>query len=234
MSIDSQHDLTFLQSVTPTHPDSHLFLQFVVDDMRQRGFDIPVYLPVADTDWIGYDRQFVQHYLRHVSTLCGIAELQRRNTAALTEDVIATSDAAQARIAELAANVSSLQDRIDVLNAAHANVVASLNEARSRHASDIEYLSEQLMEEATNRNWCSDYDRFVTRVNERLLHELQPRERQYEIEATFVVTARTTIMATSYDDAQEQASSLDYDFRGYRNWTVEDVSGPDDVNVSES
>ena len=100
MSNDSQHDLTFLQSVLPTHPHSHLFLQFVVDDMQQRGIDIPTYLPISSEIWGPVDREFIQHYLRHVSTLCGIAELTRRNTAQLSDDVIATSDAAQARIAE--------------------------------------------------------------------------------------------------------------------------------------
>ena len=69
---------------------------------------------------------------------------------------LATLDLAddQARIAELAENVSQLQDRIDVLQATHANVVASLNEARSRHQSDIEYLSEQLMEEVCGWENC--------------------------------------------------------------------------------
>lgn len=243
MSIDSQHDLTFLQSVLPTHPDSHLFLQMVIDDMRQRGFEIPTYLPIANDNWGAIDRQFVQHYLRHVATLCGIAELQRQNVTGQTDEAAqAASDEAQARIATLAQTVSELQDRIDILDAAlvtaqtrHNDAQTRLNEALARHQSDMAYLSEQLLEEATNRNWCSDYDKFVTRVNGTLLYELQPREREYEVEATFTITARTTVTASSYDDAHDQANSLDYDFRGYGNWSVEDVvDGPSDINVSES
>ena len=71
----------------------------------------------------------------------------------------------------------------------------------SKARSDWALLNERLNAEAVNRGWCSDYDRCVEDWNgEFQVLELQPREREYEVEATVTATWTVRYTVTERDD----------------------------------
>lgn len=81
--------------------------------------------------------------------------------------------------------------------------------SRRNHQSDIKIIGEALIEEADNRGWCDDYDKFVNSLNSRLSVGLEERNHDYEVTATFIVTVSTTINARDEDDANDQAGDMD-------------------------
>jgi hypothetical protein len=81
--------------------------------------------------------------------------------------------------------------------------------SRRNHQSDIKMIGEALIEEANNRGWCDDYDKFVGSLNGRLSITLEERSHDYEVTATFIVTVSTTISARDEDDANDQAGDMD-------------------------
>jgi hypothetical protein len=62
-----------------------------------------------------------------------------------------------------------------------------LAEAEERHAQDLATISEILGNEAVEREWCSEYESVVTKINRSISGELQPCRDQ---EATVSVTVR--------------------------------------------
>ena len=73
----------------------------------------------------------------------------------------------------------------------------------------IQELKDALIEEANERDWCDMYDKFVSRLNSQLIVNLEEREREYEVQATFIITVSTTIKARDEDDANDQAGDMD-------------------------
>lgn len=194
--------------------ESPLFLSVVIDDIRRRGGYVPSPLPTSYSDVSNAGPTFLGLYLETVHTMCDIAVVQYNQY----EDRLAT-----------AAHVNdSLNDRLTALN-------NELRQAEAAHQSDIDIIGEELTSEAENRAWCSDYDRFVTRVNGRITRDLPLRMKSYDIDCTVTLTLSATVQATSYDDAHEQVSNMDFDCRAYGSeWSITDIGSFDDVNVSES
>jgi hypothetical protein len=83
------------------------------------------------------------------------------------------------------------------------------NNSRGNHKDDVRRISEALIEEADARGWCSDYDKFVEKLNSRLTVALETREREYEVSATYILKVSTKITARDIDDANDQAGELD-------------------------
>jgi len=81
--------------------------------------------------------------------------------------------------------------------------------SRTNHRNDIKMISDALIEEANERDWCDMYDKFVSRLNSQLIVDLEEREREYEVQATFIITVSTTIKARDEDDANDQAGDMD-------------------------
>lgn len=194
--------------------ESPLFLNVVIDDMRRRGMYVPSPLPTSYSDAVLAGPTFLGYYLETVHTMCDIAVIQYNQY----EDRLATA----------AHTSESLNERL-------TSLADALRQSQSDHQSDIDIIGEELTSEAQSRSWCSDYDRFVVRVNNRITRELPPRLRTYEVDCTVVLTLSTTVEATSYDDAHDQVGNMDFDCRAIGGqWSITDIGSFDDVNVSES
>lgn len=92
----------------------------------------------------------------------------------------------------------------------------------------INTVSERLIEEANNRNWCSDYDDIVDEVNAKSgmpgVIMLREREQEYtfdvRIEARVNVTTEVKIMARSQEHAEDLISQ---DVESYLEESVSDM-----------
>lgn len=78
-----------------------------------------------------------------------------------------------------------VQARIDALGQTHENLRREL----ASRDSAIRMIGEALREEAEERDWCSEYDEFVKKLNERLPNGVELPTRQREFRVSFVVTA---------------------------------------------
>lgn len=81
--------------------------------------------------------------------------------------------------------------------------------ASAAHQSDIDTISEALIEEASRRGWCADFDTFVASLNEDLNLPLRERRKAYTVTATYTVTVEVTVdAAEDEDDACDQARDM--------------------------
>ena len=123
--------------------------------------------------------------------------------------------------------------------------VQTLRTRADTYATDFSIVGEALMQEAENRNWCDEYDRFAENVNGHTsLLDLPVREQEYEVVVTgtaivswshnITVTARSADNAiemvendhSMYFDLDEVATdALNY---GY-GWDSNEI---DDVNIN--
>ena len=75
-----------------------------------------------------------------------------------------------------------------------------------RHQEDFAKVAAALLEEAVSREWCSDYDEFVTNVNADLrFNELTTRAKTWDVKHEYSVVISGTIIASSQDDADRLA-----------------------------
>jgi hypothetical protein len=106
--------------------------------------------------------------------------------------------------------------------------------SRRNHRNDIKMISDALIYEANERAWCDAYDKFVVKLNHKLCIELNEREREYEVTATYTLKVSTTITATNIDDANDKAAELslgdyncsivgDYDDIEYEDHEIEEA-----------
>jgi hypothetical protein len=83
-------------------------------------------------------------------------------------------------------------------NTAHYRMLAN------EHQQDFKTFADALLEEAENRGWCADYERFAERVNDSLLHnEVPHRTKQYTVTNTYTVTVSYTVEMRDEDEAIE-------------------------------
>lgn len=111
--------------------------------------------------------------------------------------------------------VTRLRSEVEMLQAEATRLREHISNISSRHSRDIALIGGVLQEEAENRDWCSDYDDIVDRLNSDLHVELPVRETEHEVEVTGTVTVSfsTYISLTARanadeDDLQEQAQDL--------------------------
>jgi len=77
-----------------------------------------------------------------------------------------------------------------------------------RHRTDFEIVAKALLEEAMSRDWCSDYDTFVTNVNADLrFNELTSRAKTWNVRHEYSVVIIGTVIASSQDDADRLAQA---------------------------
>lgn len=81
---------------------------------------------------------------------------------------------------------------------------------------DFRIVSNALLKEAEERDWCSDYNKFVAEVNETLnIMQLETLEKEYEVEVeltrTQTVTAYVRMTATSAEEAEQLTEHLSFD-----------------------
>ena len=137
--------------------------------------------------------------------------------------------------------VASLKSALVVAKSSAETYEARSNKSRESHERDIELIGNALLEEAKDREWCSQYDEFITDLNKLLSVELKTREKEYEveIEVTQKRTQRVTVTITA--GSEEHAKELINDdpsnyYEGEINdydWEVEDEDS-DIVDVTEA
>jgi hypothetical protein len=96
----------------------------------------------------------------------------------------------------------------------------------NEHQADFTTFAEMLLEEAENRGWCSDYERFATNVNAKLLHnEVPHRTRQYTVTNTYTVTVSYTVETRDEDYAIDYVqNNISAPAFRCNTWDVIDVS----------
>lgn len=84
------------------------------------------------------------------------------------------------------------------------------NTIRKHYESDIQMIGEALLEEAEDRGWCDDFDKFVSRLNDKLFTSLVERVKTYTITKKYMVTVSTTVTTTP-DKIQDEMDAYDLD-----------------------
>ncbi len=116
--------------------------------------------------------------------------------------------------------VSALEDQVKELRDRWLAEVA-------RHEKNMTIISDRLLQEANERDWCDIYDDVIEDINARLDNaELKTRERDYVVSHTITVTRSRTIRAASEGRVQDYLSDDDeYDLDSYvfegGAWTVD-------------
>jgi hypothetical protein len=122
-------------------------------------------------------------------------QAEQMTTLALVNMVNALEESLAARTGELQnmdVELSHTMATLTTRNADLANVRRQVEMAREAHRHDIDTISKALTEEARARDWCSEYDRFLEKVNRDLNIDLAPRPRKYR------VTTRITLDIDHY------------------------------------
>ena len=81
--------------------------------------------------------------------------------------------------------------------------------SRRNHRNDIKMIGDALIKEADERDWCDIYDKFVSNLNGKLCIDLESREHEYVVSATYLLKVSTTITARNIDDANDKAAELE-------------------------
>lgn len=103
-------------------------------------------------------------------------------------------------------------------------------EGREKHERDIRIIGEALIEEAEERDWCSQFDDFIEKVNNELSVELPLRQHEYDVEMlitqTRTQTVTVTVTARNTDEARrlvedDPSNHFDGHISDY-DWDIED------------
>ena len=105
--------------------------------------------------------------------------------------------------------VQELKDELARVDGERSYYHRTTTSTVERHKQDIRFISEALIAEAETRGWCSEYDKFIEKLNQRLVQKLQEREHEYVVSATYLLKVSTTIKATDIDDANDKAAELE-------------------------
>jgi hypothetical protein len=138
------------------------------------------------------------------------------------EDLLVATPIAHANA--IRSKVAGLRNDLDAAHAERAalqpvidGLTAQRDEARSATRSAVDHLERvrlAMIEEAENRDWCADFDRFLDRL------DLAPRERTEEVSLTVTLTVQVTVereITWTGDDAardsavEEAIDNLDAD-----------------------
>jgi hypothetical protein len=136
--------------------------------------------------------------------------------------------------------IASLKSNLTVMTVDRDNNKTMRFEGRQKHERDIELIGNALLEQAKDRDWCSQYDEFITDLNKELSVELKTREKEYEVEIEVtrkqVQKVTVTITANDEDHARElindDPSNYYEDQINNYDWDVEDEDS-EIVDVTE-
>lgn len=112
----------------------------------------------------------------------------------------------QREIEFLKASLNQVAAERDRVGEQNSSLRAQLDRALSAHRADIATIGESLISEANDREWCSEYDEIVDKINRSLTVELPLREREHTV--TVTVTLEITVMARDEDHAHTLAQEI--------------------------
>lgn len=77
----------------------------------------------------------------------------------------------------------------------------------SQLRTDFDIIAKELFDESVRRQWCSEYEDFVAKVNDATTNlKLITRDREWNVEHVYTVRVRGTVTAFNYDDAVGRAN----------------------------
>ncbi len=89
-----------------------------------------------------------------------------------------------------------------------AQAMYDANKAKANMQSDIDLIAEMLETEATDRNWCEEYDTFIDHFNNKSkIAYIEPRSNDYEVEVELELTIR--IKTSAYTSARNSDEAVD-------------------------
>lgn len=89
-----------------------------------------------------------------------------------------------------------------------------LRAAEDAHRADIAAIGQALIAEADERDWCTEYDDFVERLNEKLNVELAIRMKAWEVIVPMLVRVRVAEARTP-DEAVDRAGEIAVDLESW-------------------
>lgn len=120
-------------------------------------------------------------------------------------ELLGEAPAQEPRPSEETGIITDLQQQVERLTRERDQA----RESAQAYSADFAAVGEALMEEAIQRDWCSEYDEFVDRVNSQTKRlDLPIREQEYEVEVTVsgYIETTTTVTVTAY--SQENADKM--------------------------
>lgn len=89
-----------------------------------------------------------------------------------------------------------------------AQLLYDTNKAKMNYQSDINLIGEMLETEATDRNWCEEYDTFIDHFNDKSkVAYIEPRSNDYDVEVELEFTIR--VKASAYTSARNADEAVD-------------------------
>ena len=107
--------------------------------------------------------------------------------------------------------------------------VSKLQVSNNNYSSDIELIGDMLQNEAENRNWCEEYDRFIDGFNDKSkIAFIPPRSHDYyvDVEVEYTIRVRDVV----YTSARNEDEAVDY----VRDMSVDDMNIDLDYMLSNS
>lgn len=105
-----------------------------------------------------------------------------------------------------AATIADLHAKLASAAMREGDLSFRLNEAQRRHRADIATIGDCLLSEAEDRQWCSDYDDIVEKLNANLYGDLPVRKRDYTVRVS--VQVDIDVSAANEDEARELAKEI--------------------------
>ena len=130
-------------------------------------------------------------------------------------DLAENPHAGNLSVYELTRQIHELQAQVLRQRAVIKDLNSTITDWEIDSANTMELISDTLNEEASERNFCSEWDQIVKSLNERLpsTHQLTGREREYTVSWTESYTVNVdrceTVTAANPDEAREQCEEMD-------------------------
>lgn len=88
------------------------------------------------------------------------------------------------------------------------NLRKLLSESKANHQKDIETIGNALIEEAEQRDFCSDYDNFIDELNEKLTIDLPVRKKTFQVTIEITRTISTSVTVEVECSHEEDVNDL--------------------------
>lgn len=135
-------------------------------------------------------------------------------------------DATKAVLSAKLAEIASLERSYEGLSGRYETVSTNYNDrmdvlrdqvrrTREMHEQDIALIGEGLIEVSSRREWCGEFDRFISDANESLHISLPQRTRNYNVEFTMHVTVTVDTAGSEAAEAMAQNIAETLQSRAY-------------------
>lgn len=112
-------------------------------------------------------------------------------------------EAVKAKLAETESLLMSQGESVSRQRSTIEMLRREVDTVKECHRADIELISQHLLDEAEDRDWCEQFDDFVESINRKLHIELTPRATEHDVE--FVLRFTVQVTARDMEEATEQA-----------------------------